>query len=93
MPTQVLGVLPLRNEGKPDRAVAIARAKPGLQQKHGAGEMRIAAKRLRYAIELFTVCWGARIAPFAEEIAEMQSFLGEVHDANGWFFVICGAVV
>ncbi len=47
-------------------------------------EMRIAAKRLRYAIELFVVCWGARIKPFADEIAEMQSFLGEVHDCDIW---------
>lgn len=47
-------------------------------------EMRIAAKRLRYAIELFVACWGARIAPFADEIAEMQSFLGEVHDSDIW---------
>lgn len=47
-------------------------------------EMRIAAKRLRYAIELFVACWGASIAPFAEEIAEMQSFLGEAHDCDVW---------
>jgi CHAD domain-containing protein len=47
-------------------------------------EMRIAAKRLRYAIELFVACWGDRAAPFAEEIAEMQSFLGEVHDCDIW---------
>lgn len=47
-------------------------------------EMRIAAKRLRYGIELFVHCWGARIAPFADEIAEMQSFLGEVHDCDIW---------
>lgn len=47
-------------------------------------EMRIAAKRLRYAIELFVHCWGERIAPFAEEIADMQSFLGEVHDCDVW---------
>jgi CHAD domain-containing protein len=47
-------------------------------------ELRIAAKRLRYAIELFTVCWGKAIAPFAVEIAEMQSFLGEVHDTDVW---------
>lgn len=47
-------------------------------------ELRIAAKRLRYAIELFTACWGEAIAPFAGEIAEMQSFLGEVHDADVW---------
>jgi CHAD domain-containing protein len=47
-------------------------------------ELRIAAKRLRYAIELFTACWGEKMAPFAGEIAEMQSFLGEVHDADVW---------
>lgn len=47
-------------------------------------EMRIAAKRLRYAIELFTACWGASVAPFAAEIAEMQSLLGEVHDCDVW---------
>lgn len=47
-------------------------------------EMRIAAKRLRYAIELFVVCWGEAIAPFADEIAEMQSFLGETHDCDVW---------
>ncbi len=47
-------------------------------------EMRIAAKRLRYAIELFVACWGKQIAPFADEIAGMQSFLGEVHDCDIW---------
>jgi CHAD domain-containing protein len=52
-----------------------------IEQLH---EMRIAAKRLRYAVELFTACWGASIAPFAVEIAEMQSLLGEVHDCDVW---------
>lgn len=47
-------------------------------------EMRIAAKRLRYAVELFVSCWGKRIAPFADEIADMQSFLGEAHDCDIW---------
>lgn len=47
-------------------------------------EMRIAAKRLRYAVELFTACWGEAAAAFAAEIAEMQSFLGEVHDCDVW---------
>ncbi|HEX8287597.1 MAG TPA: CHAD domain-containing protein [Pyrinomonadaceae bacterium] len=47
-------------------------------------ELRITAKRLRYAIELFTACWGEQIAPFAEEIADMQSYLGEVHDTDVW---------
>jgi CHAD domain-containing protein len=47
-------------------------------------EMRIAAKRLRYAVELFTACWGDSISPFAARIAEMQSLLGEVHDCDIW---------
>lgn len=47
-------------------------------------ELRIAAKRLRYAVELYTVCWGEAIKPFAEGIAEMQGFLGEIHDADVW---------
>lgn len=47
-------------------------------------ELRIAAKHLRYAVELFTVFWGDRIAPFADDIARMQTFLGEVHDSDIW---------
>lgn len=47
-------------------------------------ELRISAKRLRYAIELFVACWGEKIEPFAKEIAELQSFLGEVHDNDIW---------
>jgi CHAD domain-containing protein len=47
-------------------------------------ELRISAKRLRYAIELFVACWGEKMEPFAKEIAEMQSFLGEVHDSDIW---------
>lgn len=47
-------------------------------------ELRIAAKRLRYAIELFTSCWGEVITPYAEQIAEIQSHLGELHDCDVW---------
>lgn len=47
-------------------------------------KLRIAAKRLRYAIELFAACWGESLAAFADEIAAMQSFLGEVHDCDIW---------
>src|SRR5215213_325776 len=47
--------------------------------------LRIAAKRLRYALELFAACWeeGA-LAPFAKEIAKMQTSLGELHDCDVW---------
>jgi len=47
-------------------------------------EMRIAAKRLRYAIELFASCWDETLTSFAKEIAKMQDSLGELHDCDVW---------
>lgn len=47
-------------------------------------DMRIAAKRLRYAIELLQECWGKEIVPFAEEVARLQTALGELHDCDVW---------
>ena len=46
--------------------------------------MRIAAKRLRYAIELFAQCWNTRLDAFAKEVAELQTSLGELHDSDVW---------
>jgi CHAD domain-containing protein len=45
---------------------------------------RIASKRLRTALELFSGCWGAEIDPFIEQVAKMQLLLGRVHDRDGW---------
>ena len=47
-------------------------------------DMRIAAKRLRYAIELFQQCWGRSIASYAKRAAELQTALGDVHDCDVW---------
>ncbi len=47
-------------------------------------QLRIAAKRLRYSIELFTGCLGEQITPFAKQIADMQAYLGELHDCDVW---------
>jgi CHAD domain-containing protein len=44
---------------------------------------RIAAKRLRYVIELFTSCL-PELDYFAKEVAKLQSSLGEVHDYDEW---------
>jgi CHAD domain-containing protein len=46
--------------------------------------MRIAAKRLRYSIELHTQCWGEHLLPYAREVATLQDFLGELHDCDVW---------
>ncbi|HKP82900.1 MAG TPA: CHAD domain-containing protein [Pyrinomonadaceae bacterium] len=47
-------------------------------------DMRIAAKRLRYAIELFQQCWRRSIASYAKRTARIQTALGEVHDCDVW---------
>lgn len=47
-------------------------------------EMRIAAKRLRYAVELFQQCWGRSIATHAKRAARIQTALGDVHDCDVW---------
>ena len=47
-------------------------------------EMRIAAKRLRYAIELFQSCWGRSIATYAKRAARVQTALGDLHDCDIW---------
>jgi len=46
--------------------------------------MRMAAKYLRYAIELFAHCWGQRAAIYAKKVAGLQSSLGELHDCDLW---------
>jgi CHAD domain-containing protein len=44
--------------------------------------LRIAAKRLRYAMELFAVCWSDELKEFAREVARLQKSLGELHDCD-----------
>jgi CHAD domain-containing protein len=47
-------------------------------------EMRIAAKRLRYALELFSPCWGGALKPIAHEVSELQGALGDLRDCDAW---------
>jgi len=47
-------------------------------------DMRIAAKRLRYAIELFQQCWRRSIAGYAKRASQIQTALGDVHDYDVW---------
>ena len=47
-------------------------------------QMRITAKRLRYALELFQPCSGSAFGSYAKRVARMQSALGEVHDCDVW---------
>jgi CHAD domain-containing protein len=48
-------------------------------------KMRLAAKRLRYSLELFAPCWSSEpLGAFAKEIAKLQTSLGELHDCDLW---------
>ena len=47
-------------------------------------ELRILAKRLRYSMELFAVCWEKELEAMAKEVAQMQTALGELHDCDVW---------
>jgi CHAD domain-containing protein len=60
---------------------------PGLQsadhsQQHHA--MRIAAKRLRYALELARPHRSPELEAIADMIKRMQTLLGEIHDCDIW---------
>jgi CHAD domain-containing protein len=47
-------------------------------------KLRIRAKRLRYALELFAACHGEALRELAHELARLQTALGELHDCDGW---------
>ena len=47
-------------------------------------DLRIDAKRLRYALELFSPCWEGKLNAYANEVAGLQTALGELHDCDVW---------
>ena len=47
-------------------------------------DMRIAVKRLRYALELFSKCWPRTVAAQAKRAARIQGALGDLHDCDVW---------
>ncbi len=47
-------------------------------------DMRIAAKRLRYTMEAFQPLFGKSLKKPLGVVKEMQSLLGEIHDADVW---------
>lgn len=51
-------------------------------QQHHA--MRIAAKRLRYTLEICRPVYGAPMDGVLETVKQLQSLLGEIHDGDVW---------
>ena len=46
--------------------------------------LRIAVKRLRYAVELFQQCWPRALSTSAKRAARIQTALGDLHDCDVW---------
>ncbi len=66
------------------RLVTRSRALFQPQRPQPLHELRIAAKRLRYAMQLFAACWGEELKAIARDISRMQDGLGELHDCDVW---------
>ncbi len=64
------------------RAFEPCLASPGDQKQHHA--MRIAAKRLRYTMELFKPVYEGALDRVIEAIKQVQTLLGDVHDCDVW---------
>ena len=57
-------------------------SRPDDQQSHHA--MRIAAKRLRYTLEIIRPIYSGTLDATLEVIKQVQTLLGEVHDCDVW---------
>lgn len=66
------------------RLVTRSRALFQPQRPQPLHDLRIAAKRLRYAMQLFAVCWGDELKVIAGDVSRMQDALGELHDCDVW---------
>ncbi len=64
------------------RAFEPCLARPDDVDRHHA--MRIAAKRLRYTMELFRPVYAGELDRVLDAVKQVQSLLGEVHDSDVW---------
>ena len=53
-------------------------------------EMRIAAKNLRYTMEIFTPLYQSGLKPAINHIKEAQDILGDIHDFDVWTDLLPG---
>ncbi|HLA85143.1 MAG TPA: CHAD domain-containing protein [Thermoguttaceae bacterium] len=64
------------------RAHAVGLDDPGAVEEHHA--MRIAAKGLRYSLEILTPAFPGGLDESIAAVKQLQTFLGEVHDYDVW---------
>jgi len=54
------------------------------EDEAGHHQMRIAAKRLRYTMEISDLAYEGELAPFIKAIKKVQTLLGDIHDCDVW---------
>jgi len=54
---------------------------------------RIATKRLRYSIDLFSDYAGIAAVSFSKEFARLQGYLGDAHDRDVWLGDLCKLII
>ena len=67
-----------------DAMRALAQCLDDAGQVDALHAMRIAAKRLRYTVELFAPLCDERLEPALVDLRALQALLGEVHDCDVW---------
>lgn len=56
----------------------------------GHHAMRIAAKKLRYTLEVYRPLYSNRFKPFMKKMKKLQEILGELHDCDIWTQILSG---
>jgi CHAD domain-containing protein len=67
-----------------DDLVALERTLDDPKDVHGHHQMRIAAKKLRYTLEICEPAYDGQLAAFITAVKRAQSLLGDIHDCDVW---------
>jgi CHAD domain-containing protein len=82
-----VGVLARAREDLQGRIEVVRKYEPGLQDPQASGEhhqMRIAAKQLRYRMEVYSPLVEGDLLPAIKKIRKLQEALGDLHDTTVW---------
>jgi len=67
-----------------DRTLSTQHSLRNAEAKRQHHAMRIAAKHLRYTLEMADSSYEKRLTPFIESARKVQTLLGDVHDCDVW---------
>jgi CHAD domain-containing protein len=67
-----------------DDLMAYERTLDDPKDVHGHHQMRIAAKKLRYTMEICSPAYEGQLAAFIDPVKRVQSLLGDIHDCDVW---------